>query len=192
MSSSWGENARGTGEANIGGIIQRMVSLPGTVIGEFSRAMGHGMDLMGIGTRRRQSIPINFPAHSPQEHLISVPEEWAFLTTFEQQYGSIHPFFYACRMTEALKIAEQDKKFLFLYLHMKHHPFTPSFCRETLCSELVVQFLNANFICWGGVADQGEGSQMAATLQPGSFPFCALVAPTPGNSIAILRQVCLK
>ncbi|PKI59114.1 hypothetical protein CRG98_020480 [Punica granatum] len=167
-----------------------MVSLPRTVIGEFSRAVGQGMDMMGLGSRRRQPIPINYPAHPLEEHLVSaVPDEWAFLTAFEQQYGPSHPFFYTCRLTEALKIAEQDKKFLFLYLHSKEHPLTPSFCRETLCSELMVQFLDANFICWGGLAHRGEGSQMAATLQPGSFPFCALVAPAPGNSIAVLRQI---
>ncbi|KAK4749659.1 hypothetical protein SAY87_027108 [Trapa incisa] len=189
MSSSWRETTGGTGEATSREIVRRMVSLPQSVMGEFSRAMSHGMDLMGIGTPRRTSLPINFQAHSPQGHLISVPEEWAFLSTFEQQHGTIHPFFYACRLTEALKIAEQDRKFLFLYLHLNDHPFTPSFCRQTLCSELVVQFLDANFICWGGFADRGEGSQMATTLQPASFPFCALVAPAPGNSIAILRQM---
>ncbi|OWM90513.1 plant UBX domain-containing protein 10-like [Punica granatum] len=190
MSCSWRENSQGSGEASSRGIVRRMVSLPRTVIGEFSRAVGQGMDMMGLGSRRRQPIPINYPAHPLEEHLVSaVPDEWAFLTAFEQQYGPSHPFFYTCRLTEALKIAEQDKKFLFLYLHSKEHPLTPSFCRETLCSELMVQFLDANFICWGGLAHRGEGSQMAATLQPGSFPFCALVAPAPGNSIAVLRQI---
>lgn len=118
-----------------------------------------------------------------------VPEEWEFHASFEQQYGFDHPFFYACRFTEALKIAEDDHKFMFMYLHSPEHPFTPYFCRETLCSELVVQFLDTNFVCWGAIANRGEGVQMAATLNPASFPLCAVIAPTPGDSIAVLQQM---
>lgn len=90
---------------------------------------------------------------------------------------------------EALKIAEGEHKFLFMYLHSPEHPFTPSFCRETLSSELVVQFLDANFVSWGALADRGEGLQMAATMNPSCFPFCAVIAPAPGESIAVLRQM---
>ncbi|KAF8005930.1 hypothetical protein BT93_K0266 [Corymbia citriodora subsp. variegata] len=189
MTSSVRENARATGEASCGGIVRRMVNLPRAIVGEFSRAINHRMDLMRIGNRRHQHIPINYPPQHPQESIVSQDHEWAFLTAFEQQYGSMHPFFYACRFTEALKIAEADRKFLFLYLHAPDHPFTPSFCRETLCSEMVVQFLDVNFISWGGLADSGEGLQMAMVLRPQSFPFCAVIAPAPGDNIAVLQQM---
>ncbi|XP_030440296.2 plant UBX domain-containing protein 10-like [Syzygium oleosum] len=188
MSSSVRESARGTGEGTCRGIVRRMVSLPRAIVGEFSRAMNHSMDLMRIGNRRHQHIPINYPPQYPQEPTIP-QDEWAFLTVFEQQYGSMHPFFYACRLTEALKIAEADRKFLFLYLHAPDHPFTPSFCRETLCSEMVVQFLDENFVSWGGLTDSGEGLQMAMALRPQSFPFCTVIAPPPGDSIAVLQQI---
>ncbi|KAL9439153.1 hypothetical protein AB3S75_024754 [Citrus x aurantiifolia] len=192
MSSTTRGNARAMGAASCNGIVRRMVSLPRSIIGGLSRAMGHGIDLVGIGGRRHnnQNQPLmNFqwPQH-PQEPSI-VPEEWAFLTSFEQQFGSTHPFFYACQFMEALKIAEEEHKFVFMYLHSPQHPFTPSFCRETLSSELVTQFLDANFVCWGALADRGEGLQMAATLNAASFPFCAVVAPAPGNTIAVLRQM---
>lgn len=189
MSSSARENARATGEASCRGIVRRMVNLPRAIVGEFSRAMNHSMDLMRIGNRRHQHIPFNYPPQHPQELIVPQDHEWAFLTVFEQQYSSMHPFFYACRLAEALKIAEADRKFLFLYLHAPDHPFTPSFCRETLCSEMVVQFLDSNFVSWGGLADSGEGLQTAMLLHPQSFPFCALIAPAPGDSIAVLQQV---
>jgi FAS-associated factor 2 len=150
--------------------------------------MGHGIGRIGIGGRRDQNPIPNFPLQPPQEPLIA-PEEWTFLSVFEQQYGSTHPFFYACQFMEALKTAEDEHKFMFMYLHSPQHPFTPSFCWETLCSELVVQFLDANFVCWGALADRGEGLQMAVTLQPASFPCCAVIAPAAGNSIAVLQQV---
>lgn len=182
-------STRATGEAFCNGIVRRMVSLPRSLLGGFSRAMNHGIDLIGIGGRRNQQhISPSYPLPYPPEPVV-IQEEWAFLSSFEQQYGTTHPFFYACRFVEALKIAEDDHKFMFLYLHSPEHPFTPSFCRETLCSEVVVQFLDANFVCWGALANRGEGWQMGATLQPASFPFCAIVAPASGDNLAVLQQI---
>lgn len=189
MSSAIRESGRALAEATCHGIVRRMVSLPRSIIGGVSRVMGHGIDLMGIGGRRNQHLlQPNFQLPHPQQPEM-VPEEWAFLTSFEQQYGSSHPFFYVCRFTDALKMAEDDHKFLFMYLHSPQHPFTYSFCSETLCSELVTQFLDANFVSWGALADRGEGLHMAATLKPGSFPFCAVVAPASGDSLAVLQQI---
>lgn len=177
------ENRRSVGgEASFNGIVRRMVSLPRNIIGGFSRVMGIG--------RRNHHLPLNFQLQQYPEDPIVGAEEWAFLGNFEQQYGSYHPFFYACQFMETLKLAEDDHKFMFMYLHSPEHPFTPSFCRETLCSELVVQFLDANFVCWGALGNRGEGLQMAATFRPTSFPFCAVIAPAPGDSIAVLQQVC--
>ncbi|KAJ9140290.1 hypothetical protein P3X46_030954 [Hevea brasiliensis] len=162
-------------EASCSGIVCRMMSLPRSIVGGFSRVMGHSIFRIGIGSGRRdQNLPLNFQLQPPQEALIT-PEEWAFLATFEQQY--------------ALKLAEDERKFVFMYLHSPHHPFTPSLCGEALCSELVLQFLDANFVCWGALADRGEGLQMAATLQPVSFPCCAVVAPAAANSLAVLQQM---
>ncbi|XVE57178.1 hypothetical protein DITRI_Ditri04bG0071000 [Diplodiscus trichospermus] len=171
---------RARGQPSCNGIFCRMVCLPRSIIGGFSRVTG----------RRNQYQPPNLQLQHPElQQPLAGPEEWAFLASFEQQYGTTHPFFYACSFMQALKIAEDEHKFMFMYLHSPEHPFTPSFCSGTLCSDLAVQFLDANFVCWGAIADRGEGSQMAATMQPGSFPFCAVIAPTAGNSIAVLQQM---
>ncbi|XP_073122305.1 plant UBX domain-containing protein 10-like [Henckelia pumila] len=118
-----------------------------------------------------------------------VQEEWAFLARFEQQYGTLHPFFYACWFANALKMAQEEHKFLFMYIHSPEHPFTPSFCRETLSSEVTVQFLDANFVSWGALASGGEGIHMATALRAASFPFCAVVAPASGDNLAVLQQI---
>lgn len=173
-------------------LVRRITNLPQSIMGGISRAVGDGMGFVGRGRRRNQQT--YFPLHpqlpllQPQDS-IAVPEEWAFLDNFEQQYGTKHPFFYACRFTEAMRLAQQDKKFMFMYLHSPDHPFTNAFCKETLCSELVVQFLDVNFVCWGALADRGEGLQMVATLRPESFPCCALISQAPGDSIVVLQQV---
>lgn len=184
------------------GIVRRMISLPRSILGGFSRAMGHGIDLMGRGERRNQVFlpaqplpPLlppphypSFPPHyEPQTALIN--DEWAFLNNFEQNYGVTHPFFYACRFIQALKIAQDEKKFVFLYLHSPNHPFTADFCSQTLCSDVVVQFLDANFVSWGAIADRGEGLQMSGILRPASFPFSAVIAPASGDNISVLQQI---
>ncbi|WOH05254.1 hypothetical protein DCAR_0624668 [Daucus carota subsp. sativus] len=185
---------RGSGrsmlEASNKAIYRRMVNLPRNILGGFSRVMNQGIDLVGnIGGRRNQNPPLNFPPVQYQPQPLMIQEEWAFLSNYEQQFGTVHPFFYACRFIEALKIAQDEHKFLFMYLHSPDHPFTPSFCKETLCSEVVVQFLDANFVSWGGLVDRGEGLHMANTLRPASFPFCAIVAPAPGDNLAVLQQI---
>ncbi|KAK3037549.1 hypothetical protein RJ639_030357 [Escallonia herrerae] len=188
MSSMMRGSARARGEAC--DIVRRMVSLPRSILGGFSRAMGQGIDRVGIRGRRNQNLTPNFPLQHPQFQEPSVTrEEWAFLESFEQQYGTMHPFFYACQFVEALRIAQEEHKFVFMYLHSPEHPFTPYFCRETLCSELVVQFIDANFVSWGALANKGEGLHMTTTLRPASFPFCAVVAPGSGDSIALLQQM---
>lgn len=179
-------NARSLGETSCsGGMVRRMVNLPRSIIGGFSNLIGLG----GRRSNKNQSLNFQLPQPQYQQEQLVVPDEWAFLSSFEQQYGSTHPFFYACRFMEALKMAEDENKFMFMYLHSTEHPFAQSFCRETLCSELVVQFLDANFVSWGALVDRGEGLQMATTLCPASYPFCAVVAPAPGNSLAVLQQV---
>ncbi|KAK8265137.1 hypothetical protein V6Z11_D12G158000 [Gossypium hirsutum] len=140
-------SAKARDQPSCNGFFCRMVCLPKCIFGGFSRVMG----------RRNQYQPSELQLQHPQLlHPPVVPEDWAFLVSFEQQY---------------------------------EHPFTPSFCSRTLSSELVVQFLDANFVCWGAIADRGEGLQMAATLQPASFPFCAVIAPAAGNNIAVLQQM---
>ncbi|TKY55232.1 Plant UBX domain-containing protein 10 [Spatholobus suberectus] len=174
------------------GIVRRMASLPRSIMEGISRAMGDGMGLVGIGRRRNQraKFPLQPQDHVPQPHDPVVgPEEWSFLESFEQQYGTKHPFFYACSLVEAMKLAEKDHKFLFMYLHSPDHPFANVFCKETLCSEPVIQFLDVNFVCWGALADRGEGLRMVATLSATTFPCCAVIAPAPGESIAVLQQL---
>ncbi|XP_054807102.1 plant UBX domain-containing protein 10-like [Prosopis cineraria] len=176
------------------GIFSRMASLPRSIMGEFSRAMS---DIGSVRRRRRRGSRSQnelAPSSSdfqfqPLDAPVVRENQWAFLESFEHQYGTVHPFFYACRLMEVLKLAEQDKKLVFMYIHSPEHPFTHNFCRETLCCELVTEFLDVNFACWGGLADRGEGLRMVATLRPASFPLCAVVAPAAGDTMAVLQQI---
>ncbi|KAL6493515.1 hypothetical protein OROGR_032294 [Orobanche gracilis] len=180
------------------GFVRRMVNIPRSLLDEFSRAMNQGLDLIEGRRNYHQNLhsqqsstfdPFRNPSNFPPQHPPMVQEEWAFLSTFEQQYGTIHPFFYACRFTDALKIARDEHKLMLMYIHSPEHPFIPSFCRETLCSELIVEFLDANYVCWGGLASRGEGLQMANSLRVSSFPFCAVVDSADGDNLSVLEQL---
>lgn len=148
-------------------------------------------------TRRSSGHPSALPHHlrPPQQQQLPlppfVPEELLFFSVFEQQYGGHHPFFYGCRFADALRAARREGKLVFVYLHDPGHPYTEPFCRRTLCADVVVEFLDANFVSWGAVTGTGEGPGMVASLQPGSFPFCAVVAPVSDESIAVLQQVAI-
>jgi len=141
---------------------------------------------------RRSHHPSALPHHlqpPPPRLPPLVPEELFFFSVFEQQYGGHHPFFYGCRFADAMRAARREGRLVFVYLHDLGHPYTEPFCRRTLCADVVVEFLDANFVSWGAVTGTGEGPGMVASLQPGSFPFCAVVAPVSDESIAVLQQV---
>ncbi|GJZ32044.1 plant UBX domain-containing protein 10-like protein [Tanacetum coccineum] len=175
-------------EASCNGLVRRMVRLPQTI----SRAVDQGLELM---RNRPQYLPPNVPFHHNQHPPLDHSNHnyfqpgLGFLATFEQQYGLVHPFFYACRFEEVLKMAQDEHKFVFLYLHSPNHPFTPPFCKDTLCSEVVVQFLDTNFVSWGGVVDRDEGLHLATTLRPTIFPFCAVVARGLDGSLTVAQQM---
>ncbi|XP_039129975.1 plant UBX domain-containing protein 10-like [Dioscorea cayenensis subsp. rotundata] len=169
-----------TAMENMGSFIRRIVGLPLNILDGISRALGHGIP-------RRNARPPQL--QQPQDEIPIVTEEWLFLNLFEQQYGSVHPFFYATRLMEALKMAKDESKFVFIYLHAPEETGTDPFCCNTLRSQLVIEFLDANFVSWGAVANRGEGFEMAFALRASSFPFCAVIAPASCKTIAVLQQI---
>lgn len=171
--------------ASCSDLARRVVRLPVSIIERISRVLSN--------VAPRRNPPTNpQPEQQHDEGILIIPEELLFFTLFQREYGDSHPFFYACPFTEALKIAKDESKLVFLYLHSPENPFTAPFCRDTLCSQLVTEFLDANFVSWGAVASRGEGLEMALALGANTFPFCAVVAPASGKAIAVLQQVANK
>lgn len=71
-----------------------------------------------------------------------------FVTEFERRYGKIHPSFMQEGFTEAVQRSRCEFKLLFVYLHSWDDNDTDEFCKETLCSEAVTDFVNENFVAW--------------------------------------------
>ncbi|KAI5013775.1 hypothetical protein ZWY2020_046471 [Hordeum vulgare] len=106
------------------------------------------------------------------------------LQRFEQQYDGCHLFFYGCRLSEVLAFARREGNHVFLYLHDPGHSYTELFCRGTLCSNVVVEFLDANFISWGAVTSRGEGPTWPRRCSPAASPS----VPSPPRSPAKASQ----
>lgn len=181
-------------------VVWRMVTLPFSIVrGSFNfifGAVGLGMWVAGgVINYSLGALGLNPADRRGDQALLSVPsgtvEAADFLRNFEQEYGDYHPTFQLTSFMEALRTAGQQFKFLFVYLHSPEHANTPPFCERTLCSEPVTQFVNENFVAWGGDVRTSEGFQMSNSLKASTFPFCAVVMGSTNQRIALLQQVCL-
>ncbi|KAF9988251.1 hypothetical protein BGZ75_009732 [Mortierella antarctica] len=109
-----------------------------------------------------------------------------FLREYEENYGTVHPNFYAGGYSAALNKAKSELKFLVVYLHSDEHDATDNFCRETLADSELLSYLRTNdFLIWGGNVKEAEGFQVATTLQTVRYPFIGVIAlsqPTAGSS----------
>jgi FAS-associated factor 2 len=195
--------ARNTGGPNHNpNMVWRMVTLPFSIIrGGYNLMYGAvGMGMWFAGGMLNYSLgALGFGG--PEQRagdgnmLLTVPagtaEAAAFLRNFESEYGEYHPTFQVTSFMEALRRAGQQFKFLFVYLHSPEHANTPPFCERSLCNEHVVQFVNENFVAWGGDVRTSEGFQMSNSLKASTFPFCAVVMGSSNQRIALLQQVSL-
>ncbi|KAI3522472.1 hypothetical protein L1887_00265 [Cichorium endivia] len=116
-------------------------------------------------------------------------EAMDFVSKFESEYGNRHPNFVPEGFMDALQRSRHEFKLLFVYLHSPDHPDTPSFCEGTLCSEVMSEFVNENFVAWGGSIRASEGFKMSNSLKASRFPFCAVVMAATNQRIALLQQV---
>lgn len=188
--------------------VWRVVTLPFTILrgsyniiyGAFGIGiwMARGLFSTGVGSLRLTEAPNQTPATAGGSQpniapIVSVPsgasEASNFLRSFERRYGDYHPEFQAVSFMEALRRAGQEYKFLFVYLHAPQHVNTPVFCETTLRNEAVVDLINENFISWGADVRNTEGYQMSNSLNASTFPFCAVIAGSSNQRIAVVCQV---
>jgi len=59
-----------------------------------------------------------------------------FIELFNLEYGTVHPTAHVGTFREAVDVAKRDFKFLVVYLHSPHHQDTPTFLRDTLCTQV--------------------------------------------------------
>ncbi|GIM16288.1 hypothetical protein Vretimale_18946 [Volvox reticuliferus] len=107
-----------------------------------------------------------------------------FVAAFKAAYGDRHPRWQESGWRVACQQARREFKFLFVYLHSPEHEDTDVFCRTVLTCPDVVDYINANFVSWGGDVTASDAfvlsqqTQMAATR----FPYVALLSMAPADN----------
>ncbi|KAH7513680.1 plant UBX domain-containing protein 10 [Ziziphus jujuba] len=184
------------------GLAWKLVTLPVSVIsgslGLISGAIGLGLwaaggvlsyslGMFGLGSG------LGRDGESSTPMLVSVSaaasEAMEFVSRFERDYGTTRPNFVSEGFMDALQRSRNTFKLLFVYLHSPDHPDTPLFCERTLCTEALAEFVNENFVSWGGSIRASEGFKMSNSLKASRFPFCAVVMAATNQRIALLQQV---
>lgn len=194
--------ARGTAHP---GIAWRLVTLPFYVVsggvGLISGAVGVGAWVAGSVISRSLGLLGLIPPRGSGDGSSLLPpvsaeaaEAAEFVATFEREFGgagAARPNFVEEGFMDALQRSRREFKLLFVYLHSPDHPDVPGFCSGCLCSDVVAEFVNTNFVSWGGSVRGSEGFKMSNSLKASRFPFCAVAMAASNQRIALLQQVSL-
>lgn len=111
-----------------------------------------------------------------------------FVRNFEAQYGTRHPNFLEVSYNEAVRRAKNQFKFLILFIHSNMHSNTPEFCRTTLTSEALVEFINDNFLIWGGDVYYSEPYRVSHMVGATTYPFMCVLSNVDG-SVELLDRI---
>lgn len=98
-----------------------------------------------------------------------------FIKFFDETYGRDHPTFYQGSYNQALSDAKQELRFLLVYLHKDNDEECNAFCRNTLSSPAVAEFVNASMLFWACSVSTGEGRRVANNVQENTFPFLGVI-----------------
>eukprot|EP01025_Chloroclados_australasicus_P012706 TRINITY_DN1597_c0_g2_i1.p2 TRINITY_DN1597_c0_g2~~TRINITY_DN1597_c0_g2_i1.p2 ORF type:complete len:501 (+),score=75.32 TRINITY_DN1597_c0_g2_i1:49-1503(+) len=113
-----------------------------------------------------------------------------FIQEFEERYRNceMRPEFIESGPREAARMAHQQFRLLFVYLHSPEHEDTDRFVTSSLCSNTVVQFLNRQMRSWGGNIHHADGFRLAGALSAATYPFCAVLAFS-GSRLTLVTQI---
>eukprot|EP01023_Acetabularia_acetabulum_P030109 TRINITY_DN2835_c0_g1_i2.p1 TRINITY_DN2835_c0_g1~~TRINITY_DN2835_c0_g1_i2.p1 ORF type:complete len:804 (-),score=139.45 TRINITY_DN2835_c0_g1_i2:256-2667(-) len=182
-------------------VLNEVLRVPGRfltfVFGFIGQTMNFGFSvLLNIGRRvlpapvirriRRsvEEIGLQLGNHSSQEQARS------FIQEFEARYSNCaeRPNFQEDGPREAARIAHQQFRLLFVYLHSAEHEDTDRFVTNSLCSNTVASFINRTMLCWGGSIHHSDGFRLAGALGAATYPFCAVLAFS-GSRLTLVTQI---
>eukprot|EP00842_Homolaphlyctis_polyrhiza_P005127 jgi/Hompol1/5615/HPOL_002009-RA len=107
---------------------------------------------------------------------------------FIASYGPKHPNFHPGTYTQALDSAKRDIKYFLAVLQSDEHDDTPKFSRDTLASDVFINFLSErNIVVWGGDVKETEAYKVSLVLSATAYPFMALIMPQGSNMVVACR-----
>eukprot|EP00128_Syssomonas_multiformis_P015015 Colp12_sorted_trinity150504_noHs@31422 len=112
------------------------------------------------------------------------------ITWFQEELAQYphHPNVFVGDYAQAVRKAQNELRFLLVYIHAPEHSDTQDFLRNTLCSESVSSFINDNFLFWGSTLNGPEGFKVAERLQAVVFPFLAVIV-LKGQHMVIVDRI---
>lgn len=115
-------------------------------------------------------------------------ETTRFVQFIEARYGNHHPNFVNGTYVQAVERARSECKLLFIYLHCELNDNASNFCRNTLCTEVLQDFINDNFIAWASNIKYPQGFQVNNILGATSYPYMAVLCCNPVGSMRELSS----
>jgi len=114
----------------------------------------------------------------------------SFPTEFESRYGNVHPNWSSTSFQQLASQAKTQFKFIFVYLHSSLNENSDQFCREVLCSEVIQEICDTNFLCWGGNVNlESEPFKISQILNATGYPFVAVLCNNAGGGLTILDKI---
>ncbi|KAL0275366.1 UNVERIFIED_CONTAM: hypothetical protein PYX00_003230 [Menopon gallinae] len=99
----------------------------------------------------------------------------SFISSYEEQYGTVHPVFYQGTYAQAVNDAKQELRFLLIYLHCESNTDSVNFCRDILSNPDVVSYINQHMLFWACSVNTGEGYKVSQTLRESNYPVAVIV-----------------
>lgn len=100
-----------------------------------------------------------------------------FIREYYERYPE-HPVFYQGTYAQALNDAKQELRFLLVYLHQdpSKTPDVESFCRETLSSRSVIDYINTHTLLWGCDVSTPEGYRVMQSITVRTYPLMVMIS----------------
>lgn len=110
-----------------------------------------------------------------------------FIQHYNDRYGDNHPVFYQGSYSQALNDAKSELRFLLVYLHGMDHQDTEHFCRNTLASADLINFVNTSMLFWACDTNSPEGYRVSQALRENTYPFLALIVLRQNRMTVVAR-----
>ncbi|XP_076895010.1 plant UBX domain-containing protein 10-like [Bidens hawaiensis] len=160
-------------------IISTSLGLVSGVVALVASVYSYALNMIGLSSSGSSSVRLVTPEYEAMD----------FVSRFTCEFGDRRPNFVTEGFMDALQRSRCEFKLLFVYLHSPDQLEAKSFCESTLCNEVLLEFVNENFVAWGGSIRGNEGFRMSNSLKAFRFPFCAVAMGGTSNTIALLQQV---
>jgi hypothetical protein len=122
---------------------------------------------------------------APPQRPQSLQSSAAFLS--EAYSGLVLPTFSGNSLRGVLEEARSSGRPLLIYIHSPG--VSEAFMREVLCSTVIIEVVNHNFLAWGSSDSSGEGRALMRNLGVRSAPSFAVVTPGTSESPILLDAI---